>query len=300
MTRNGHVRFGERSRETRSLRNEKVRSAPTLFSPLLMNIALHGMEEDVRGIYRAKRQNPLFVRYADDLVVFHPSKEGVHKAQEVIEAWLREMGLELKPSKTNITHTAEGFDFLGFTIRQVRVGKTHRGKRSNGKRLDFKTIIKPSKEALKCHQEEIRAIVEKNRSAPQEKLIKELNPVIRGWTNYYRTVAASQTFSSCRMQLFRKLEYWAKTQTPKQRDALEYEQVLARRGRKRLAFPNERRPQASATHRYQNPTAHQSEGKCKSLRWEAALLESKTLIWSSGKRKGCHSFKETAGKMQMV
>ena len=175
-----------------------------------MNIALHGMEEAVRGIYRAKRQNPLLVRYADDLVVFHPPEEGVQKAQEVIEAWLREMGLELKPSKTKITHTAEGFDFLGFTIRQVRVGKTHRGKRSNGEPLDFKTFIKPSKEAVKRHKEEIRAIIEKNRNAPQEKLIKELNPVIRGWTNYYRTVVASQTFSSCRMALFRKLEYWAK------------------------------------------------------------------------------------------
>ncbi len=185
-----------------------------VISPLLMNIALHGMEEAVRGIYRAKRQNPLFVRYADDLVVFHSSEEGIHKAQEVIEAWLSEMGLELKASKTRITHTAEGFDFLGFTIGQVPVGKTHRGKRSNGKPLDFKTIIKPSKEALKRHQEEIRTIVEKNRSAPQEKLIQELNPVIRGWTNYYRTVAASQTFSSCRRQLFRKLEYWAKRRHP--------------------------------------------------------------------------------------
>ncbi len=98
--------------------------------------------------------------------------------------------MELKASKTKITHTETGFELLGFT--------------------DFKTLIKPSKEAVKRHLEEISAIIEKNRNAPQEKLIKELNPVIRGWTNYYRTVVASQTFSSCRLALFRKLEYWAK------------------------------------------------------------------------------------------
>jgi len=181
-----------------------------VISPLLMNIALHGMEEAVRGTYQAKRQKPHVVRYADDLVALHPTEEGVRLAQEVIETWLQGVGLELKASKTKITHTQTGFEFLGFTIQQVRVGKTHRGKRSNGEPLDLKTLITPSKEAVKRHLEEIRAIIEKNRNAPQEKLIKELNPVIRGWTNYYRTVVASQTFSFCRLALFRKLEYWAR------------------------------------------------------------------------------------------
>ncbi len=136
--------------------------------------------------------------------MLHPTEEGVRKAQEVITTWLHGIGLELKSSKTKITHTETGFEFLGFTIQQVRVGKTHRGKRSKGEPLDFKTLIKPSKEAVKRHKEEIRAIIEKNRNAPQEKLIKELNPVIGGWTNYYPMVVASQTFSSCRMALFRK------------------------------------------------------------------------------------------------
>jgi RNA-directed DNA polymerase len=185
-----------------------------VLSPLLMNIALHGMEEAVRSIYQTKRQQPHFVRYADDLVVLHPTEEGVQKAQEVIETWLQGIGLELKPSKTKITHTTSGFEFLGFAIQQVRVGKTHRGKRSNGEPLAFKTFIKPSKEAVKRHKEEVRTIIENNRNAPQEKLIQELNPVIRGWTNYYRTVVASQTFSSCRMALFRKLEYWARRRHP--------------------------------------------------------------------------------------
>jgi RNA-directed DNA polymerase len=70
MTRNGHVRFGERSRETRSSRGEKVRSAPTLFSPLLANIALHGMEEVVKEGYNTSKavEKPKLIRYADDFI----------------------------------------------------------------------------------------------------------------------------------------------------------------------------------------------------------------------------------------
>jgi RNA-directed DNA polymerase len=65
-----------------------------------------------------------------------------------LEGWLKDMGLEMKPSKTRIAHTLEtleaeppGFDFLGFEIRQYPVGKHHSGKQ-NGKRLGFKTLIR--------------------------------------------------------------------------------------------------------------------------------------------------------------
>jgi len=89
-------------------------------SPLLMNIALHGMETALMKAYRTKADRPQLVRYADDLVVFHPTAAGVKKAKEVLEAWLADMGLELKPSKTRMTHTLQeyqgttGFDFLGY------------------------------------------------------------------------------------------------------------------------------------------------------------------------------------------
>nr|WP_244422249.1 reverse transcriptase domain-containing protein [Ktedonobacter racemifer] len=76
-----------------------------VISPLLMNIALHGMETDLIAAYRWKEGRPKFVRYADDLVVFHPKLEGVEKAKEILSEWLQRIGLELKPSKTRITHT---------------------------------------------------------------------------------------------------------------------------------------------------------------------------------------------------
>src|SRR5260370_32808506 len=103
------------------------------------------------------------------------------------------MGLELKPSKTRLSHTLKdyqgniGFNFLGFTIRQYPVGKTHTGA-TRGKPLGFKTLIKPSKEGVQRHVQALRRILQRSQSLSQEELIDQLNPVIYGWSLYYRTV----------------------------------------------------------------------------------------------------------------
>src|SRR5260221_900268 len=113
-------------------------------------------------------------------------------------------------SKTRTTDTLQayqgvrGFDFLGWTVRHFAVGKTHSGK-IHHRSLGFKTIIKPSKEAEKCHIAELGEIIRKNRNAPQERLIRELNRVIHGWTNYHKTVVAAETFHRCRKHLYQQL-----------------------------------------------------------------------------------------------
>jgi len=188
-------------------------------SPLLMNVALHGMETALIQAYRWKEGRPQFVRYADDLVVFHPTVEGVKKAQEVLTAWLADMGLELKPSKTKITHTlkpyqgAVGFDFLGWTVRQFPVGKTHTGT-YKGRPLGFKTIIKPSKEAIKRHIAATKQVIRGSRAASQEQLIKDLTPIVRGWANYYHTKVAKVAFLTCDDALYHQLRRWAKRRHP--------------------------------------------------------------------------------------
>src|SRR5947199_8366250 len=120
---------------------------------------------------------------------FFPTETGVQKAKGLLEKWLSTMGLELKPSKTKITHTLweyqghVGFDFLGWTIRQFRVGKTHTGKNPRGKPLGFKTIITPSKEAVKRHLDDMKGVIERNRHTSQEKLIGETNSMNRRRAN---------------------------------------------------------------------------------------------------------------------
>ncbi len=150
-------------------------------------------------------------------VVIHRDLAVIEKAKEVAQEWLKGIGLELKPSKTRITHTLDkhqgnvGFDFLGFNIRQHRVGKCHHRTGGNNKtRLDFKTLITPSPEAVKRHYRAVAQIVDQHRSAPQIKLIGQLNPVIRGWSNYYSRVVAKATFSKLDHLLHWKLFRWAR------------------------------------------------------------------------------------------
>jgi RNA-directed DNA polymerase len=166
-------------------------------------------------------------RPATLLVVLHPDRRIIEQIQAEVGAWLIPLGLELKPSKTRLTHTlnplveneAPGFDFLGFHVRQYRVGKTHAGKSSQGSGKavpkGFKTLITPSKLAQKRHQAALGEIVRAHRGATQSELIHHLNPVTRGWSGYFRSVVAKRTFSKMAYLLYRKLWRWAKRRHPK-------------------------------------------------------------------------------------
>jgi RNA-directed DNA polymerase len=194
-----------------------------VISPLLALVALQGLETAIRSCVKAGRnaQRELtVVFYADDFVVLHKSLDVVLKAKSVIEEWLSGMSLELKPSKTRISHTLNpyegnvGFSFLGFTIRHVPVGKHQSGSNSQGKRLGFKTIITPSKEKVKRHMESLKTVINHCKTAPQQELIERLNPMIRGWGNYYSTVCSHKTFLKCDyILLFSQLRAWARYRT---------------------------------------------------------------------------------------
>jgi RNA-directed DNA polymerase len=188
-----------------------------LVSPLLANIALHGMEAALVKAYTgqkralsAQRGAPKLIRYADDFVVLHAEEAEVIKAQQLITLGLKHLGLELKPGKTRLSHTLKeyqgniGFDFLGCAIRQFPVGKTHTGA-CNGNPLGFKTSIRPSKEGVHRHVQAMRKIVQRSQFLPQEELIDQLNPVILGWARYYRTVVSKKQFKVGDKHLIRLL-----------------------------------------------------------------------------------------------
>lgn len=223
-----------------------------VLSPLLMNVALHGLETTLAAAFTRREGKPLLVRYADDLVVLHPRRDGVHKARQVVEDWLLDLGLTLKPEKTRIRHTLEGppgqagFDFLGMTIRQHPVGKTHSGTGNDGNPLGFKTLITPSRTAIKAHLTELGKVVRDYQAAPQEGLIAHLNPVITGWANYHRTVVAKEIFSRCDHQLYNMLRHWTRAMPPPQKRSLGGTQILGRRPRRRLAVQGSRWQHAEA------------------------------------------------------
>jgi Retron-type reverse transcriptase len=195
-----------------------------VISPLLANIALHGMEERVKqyvetlkGKKAINRQALSLIRYADDFVIIHEDLNIVKKCQEIIAEWLSDMGLELKPSKTKLTHTLEklegnvGFEFLGFHIQQHKVGNYRSANNTNGTPLGFKTLITPSKAKVKTHLVKIAEVIDTHKTAPQAALISKLNPIIRGWSNYYSTVVSKETFSKVGHLTYDKLRVWAKT-----------------------------------------------------------------------------------------
>ncbi len=198
-------------------------------SPLLANVALHGLETAVTAAFpKTKVVNgrtvdpwrPTIIRYADDLVILHEDKDVIAKAQEITATWLATMGLELKPSKTRITHTLTetdgqvGFDFLGWQRRQHPVGRTHSGKKASGERLGFKTIITPSKDAQRRHQDRLADVIDHHQTATQAVLIGALTPVIRGWVNDHSTCVAKAIFSKMSALTFAKLLSWAKRRHP--------------------------------------------------------------------------------------
>ncbi len=190
-----------------------------VISPLLANIALHGMEECLNkfaetlpGSKQANKTALNLIRYADDFVILHKDIEVVLQAKAVIEEWLNQIGLELKPSKTRIAHTKEeyerqkpGFDFLGFNIRQYKV-KTAK--------LGFKTLIKPSSKSIRTHYRKLAEICDYNKSAPIKALIATLNPVIRGWANYYSSVVSKEIFNEIDNLLWKRLWRWVTRRHP--------------------------------------------------------------------------------------
>ena len=191
-------------------------------SPLLANIALHGMEERIKehaktlkGNKKANEYALSLIRYADDFVIMHEDINVIKDCQKIIEEWLKDMGLKLKPSKTKLTHTLEtiegetGFEFLGFHIQQHKVGNYRCAKSSNGTLLGFKTIIKPSKKKIQAHLKHIGKVIDAHKNAPQAALISKLNPIIRGWSNYYSTVVSKETFNKLDYLVYEKLRAWA-------------------------------------------------------------------------------------------
>jgi RNA-directed DNA polymerase len=150
-------------------------------------------------------------------VVVHKNLEVIKLCKTEIEKWLNDIGLELKPSKTRLAHTLNkledeepGFNFLGFNVRQFPVGKYNSGSKSRGGLLGFKTIITPSKESQKRHYRKVAEVIDKSRGVDQATLIMKLNPIIRGWCNYFSTVVSQKIFEGLWHLVVWKLLKWGR------------------------------------------------------------------------------------------
>jgi RNA-directed DNA polymerase len=166
-----------------------------VISPLLMNIALHGMEQALGVRYDKRGQiigSRALVRYADDWVMFCESKEDALAARRQAQEWLLKRGLHLSEEKTRIVHLSEGFDFLGFNIRHYPAPNTTKS--------GYKLLIKPSKESVRNFKERVRREWMALKGHNIMAVLKRLNPIVRGWANYFRIGVSKHTFEA--------IDYW--------------------------------------------------------------------------------------------
>jgi RNA-directed DNA polymerase len=169
-----------------------------LISPLLSNLALDGMEQAIRALsVRGDKVN--FVRYADDFIVTGATRELLEqKVKPALTAFLAQRGLELSEQKTVITSIESGFDFLGHTVRQYR----------------GKLLITPAKSKVEILRQKVKQRAQSALALTQEALLHQLNPLLRGWANYFRNGAAKRTFRNVDHYVDHTLWRWATKRHP--------------------------------------------------------------------------------------
>ncbi len=178
-----------------------------VISPVLLNVALHGMEQAAGVRYQGKGTHagvtvpgsPVLIRYADDLLALCTSRDQAEQVRADLAQWLAPRGLVFNEGKTRIVHLDQGFDFLGFTVC----------------RQSGKLLIKPSKAAIRRHRERLRAELRSLRGANAVMVLQRLAPIVRGWATYYRTVVSSQAFAKLDSYMWQLTYKWAKHTHPK-------------------------------------------------------------------------------------
>ncbi len=170
-----------------------------LASPTLMNLTLDDLERTLKEKFRKPTHKVHFIRYCDDFIITGSNREIVGEVMKTISEFLMIRGLTLSEEKTIITHIKDGFDFLGWNVRKYK----------------SKLIIKPSKPNVQRFMSKIRQTIKLLRTAKQEALIRTLNPKIRGWANYHKSVCSKKTFSKVDHMIWETLWRWCKRRHPK-------------------------------------------------------------------------------------
>ncbi len=154
-----------------------------VISPLLANIYLDNIDKG----WKPMNQYARLIRYADDLIIMTKYKAGKYK--EHLERMIRRMKLQVKAEKTRIVNAEERtFDFLGFSFVKGR----------NWRKQKKCAYFFPSHKSEKAIRHKIREVLNYNRPIRIEYIIKELEPILRGWVNYYRIGNSSKKFGKLR------------------------------------------------------------------------------------------------------
>nr|QUO99051.1 hypothetical protein [Oedogonium sp. 260-2_chl] len=184
-----------------------------VISPLLANIALHGLEEHLKEYVTnldrpystsgrgklVKSKATSIVRFADDFVIIHPNKSILELCVEETKIWLQKIGLTINEDKSQIKDCRNGFLFLGFQIIQLKKKNLEK----------FKVGIHPSRKSQTKLLSKIKGILTTSKAISSYELISILRPIIIGWANYFKYSECTNTFSRLTHYIHQKLRVWA-------------------------------------------------------------------------------------------
>jgi group II intron reverse transcriptase/maturase len=184
---------------------ESGRTTPTdegtpqggVISPLLANIYLHVMDMYWQRDYAHLGK---LIRYADDFVVLCYRREEAEEAMKGVERILKRLKLKLHPQKTRIVDmNEEGFEFLGFRFRK------HPNKRTK----KLVPLVWPSTKSMSKVRQKVKEWTGRRMlTLPVEEIVKHLNPVIRGWRNYFRAGHSTAKFQALDRYVAWRMKRW--------------------------------------------------------------------------------------------
>lgn len=183
-----------------------------VISPLLANIALHGLEEHLLNFVsdrkfpkphekaargsKAKRAALGIIRYADDFIIIHRNPAIMQLVIQETKAWLSAMGLSISEEKSALRLASQSFPFLGFQITYVRT------------QAKFRIKITPSKASVLRIVDNVRKVIRTNKSASAYQLIGILRPLLLGWANYFQFCECKETFNKVDNIVYQQLRAW--------------------------------------------------------------------------------------------
>lgn len=183
-----------------------------IISSLLVNIALHGLEEHLKKYLslqgfpkpcmkvvqkvKTERTELGIIRYADDFVIIHRNPKIMEKIILKTRIWLSAAGLEISSEKSKLRKASQAFNFLGFQIILVI------------KECQYRVKISPSKESVKGLTNKIRTIIQNNKSTSSYGLIYLLRPILIEWGSYFRYCECKKTFKKVDNVVFNQIRAW--------------------------------------------------------------------------------------------
>jgi group II intron reverse transcriptase/maturase len=169
-----------------------------VISPLLSNILLTPFDQEMR------RRGYRLTRYADDWVITCRSAAEARAAITAAGKILKELGVELHPQKTRIVHVAHGFEFLGYKIKQGKrlslPADKIRSRARSGALYAF-----PKEKSIRRFMDQVRARTRRRIPLRTRELIEELNPLLRGWGEYYKKAHVRKLFNRLNRWIVRRI-----------------------------------------------------------------------------------------------